>query len=73
MAGSKACLANSWALEGGTDGRTDKRTVGRTDGRNISPFYRTLSPIGAAALKSEVFQTGQSELGRGKRKCYGLP
>ena len=28
--------------EGGTDGRTDKW--------KISPFYRTLSPIGAAAL-----------------------
>ena len=29
-----------------TDGRTDVWT----DGRKISPFYRTLSPIGAAAL-----------------------
>jgi len=32
--------------EGGTNGRTD----GRTNKQKISPFYRTLSPIGAAAL-----------------------
>ena len=32
--------------EGGTDGHTD----GRTNKQKISPFYRTLSPIGAAAL-----------------------
>ena len=33
-----------------TDGRTDGRTDRRTYVRKISPFYRTLSPIGAAAL-----------------------
>ena len=33
--------------EGGTNGRTD----GRTNKQKISPFYRTLSPIGAAAQK----------------------
>ena len=27
-----------------------RRTDGRMDGRNFSPFYRTLSPVGAAAL-----------------------
>ena len=27
----------------------DGQMNGRTDGRKISPFYRTLSPIGAAA------------------------
>ena len=32
---------------------TGGRTNGRTDGRKISPFYRTLSPIGAAAQKRE--------------------
>ena len=32
-------------------GRTYGRTYVRTDGRKISPFYRTLSPIGAAAQK----------------------
>ena len=35
--------------EGGTYGRTDVRTDVRTDGRNFSPFYRTSSPVGAAA------------------------
>ena len=36
-----------------TDVRTDGRTDIRTDGRTykISPFYRTMSPIGAAAQK----------------------
>ena len=29
----------------------DRWTNGRTDGRNFSPFYRTSSPIGAAAQK----------------------
>ena len=38
-------------LRGGTDIRMDGRTYGRTDGRKISPFYRTSSPIGAAAQK----------------------
>ena len=33
-----------------TDGRTEGRTDGRTDGRNFSPFYKTPSPVGAAAL-----------------------
>ena len=32
------------------DGWTD----GRTDGRKISPFYRTSSPIGAAAQKLKI-------------------
>ena len=32
-------------------GRTNERTNERTDGRKISPFYRTSSPIGAAAQK----------------------
>ena len=53
LAGSEACLAGSWALEGGTDVRMDVdtyvRTYGQMDGWKISPFYRTLSPIGAAA------------------------
>ena len=49
-------------MEGWTDGRVEGWTVGWMDGRmngwtdeqtdkwKISPFYRTLSPIGAAAL-----------------------
>ena len=41
--------------EGGrTDVRTDGRTYGRTDGRNFSPFYRTSSPVGAAAQKPKI-------------------
>ena len=50
---SRASQHLAWAslglaqASGGADGRTD----GRTDGRNFSPFYRTSSPIGAAAQK----------------------
>ena len=47
LVGSEAYLAGSWALEGGTVERTDERT----DERKISQFYRTSSPIGAAAQK----------------------
>ena len=36
---------------GGTDVRTDVHTDVRTDVRNFSPFYRTSSPVGAAAQK----------------------
>ena len=54
LAGPQAWLAGPQAWldgpEGGTDVRTDGRMDGRTDGRKISPFYRTSSPIGAAAL-----------------------
>ena len=38
---------------GWTGGRTD----GRTDGRNFSPFYRTSSPVGAAALLPSETET----------------
>ena len=40
-------------LDGWMDGQTDRRKGGmdrQTDGQTDSPFYRTLSPIGAAAL-----------------------
>ena len=43
LAGPQAWLDGP---EGGTYGQTDERT----DKRKISPFYRTSSPIGAAAL-----------------------
>ena len=47
----KASGLAGWASRlAGWPRRGDKRTDGRTDGRKISPFYRTLSPIGAAAL-----------------------
>ena len=35
--------------DGRTDGQTDRWMDGQTDGWKISPFYRTSSPIGAAA------------------------
>ena len=44
MAGSKASLAGSWDLKGG------RMYIVFKDGWKISPFYRTLSPISAAAL-----------------------
>ena len=47
----KASGLAGWASRlAGWPRRGDKRTDGWTDGRKISPFYRTLSPIGAAAL-----------------------
>ena len=45
-------LQPGWMAQRG--GRTDRRTDGRTDGRKIAPFYRTLSPIGAAALPATM-------------------
>ena len=47
--------------EGGTDGRTDEHT----DGRKISPFYRTLSPIRAAALPPPMKTKEKVEQGKG--------
>ena len=43
------------------DGRTD----GRTYGRKISPFYRTSSPIGAAALPAPMNIKEKVEQGKG--------
>ena len=45
-------LRPSWMARGGMYGQTDGRTNERTDVRKIFPFYRTLSPIGAAAQKT---------------------
>ena len=49
-------MADRWTdgeTDGQMDGQTDRWTNGQTDGRmdrwKISPFYRTLSPIRAAA------------------------
>ena len=47
-------------------GRTDVRTNGRTDERKISPFYRTSSPIGAAAQKGG--KEGKDKQGKEKEK-----
>ena len=38
---------------------------GRTDGRKISPFYRTSSPIGAAALPAPMKTKEKVEQGKG--------
>ena len=35
----------------GTEGQREGGTDGWTDKQNFSPFYRTLSPVGAAAQK----------------------
>ena len=44
---------------------TDKRMDERTDGRKISPFSRTSSPIGAAALPPPMKTKDKVEQGKG--------
>ena len=44
---------------------TDGRTNERTDERKISPFYRTSSPIGAAALPPPMKTKKKVEQGKG--------
>merc|ERR1712212_1115655 len=51
--------------EGGTDGQMDGRTNKQTNVRKISPFYRTLFPIGAAALPPPMKTKEKVELGKG--------
>ena len=47
-------------------------TNGRTNGRKISPFYRTLSPTGAAAQKEGMSWVGAGrELGLQGRSLEG--
>ena len=59
-------LRPGWmAQRGGTDGRTDGRSDQRTYGRKISPFYRTSSPIGAAALPPPMKTKEKVEQGKG--------
>ena len=43
----------------------DERTDERTDERKISPFYRTSSPIGAAALPPPMKTKEKVEQGKG--------
>ena len=50
---------------GRTNGRTNGRTDGRTYVRKISPFYRTSSPIGAAALPPPMKTKEKVEQGKG--------
>ena len=47
------------------DGWTYERMYGRTNGRKISPFYRTSSPIGAAALPAPMKTKEKVEQGKG--------
>merc|ERR1712212_1269277 len=47
----EAWLAGPQAWLDGPEGGMYERTYERTYGRKISPFYRTSSPIGAAAQK----------------------
>ena len=42
-----------------------EQTDGRTNGRKISPLYRTLSPIGAAALPPPMKTKEKVEQGKG--------
>ena len=49
----------------GGNGQTDGRMDGWMDGRKISPFYRTLSPIGAAALPPPMKTKEEVEQGKG--------
>ena len=51
--------------DGCNNGTMDGRTDGRTDGRKISPFYRTSSPIGAAALPPPMKIKEKVEQGKG--------
>ena len=51
--------------EGGTDRRMDGRMDGQKDKQKISPFYSTLSPIGAAALPPPMKTKEKVEQGKG--------
>ena len=51
-AGSEGQPAGSEGQAAGSEGQPEGgRTDRHTDGQNFSPFYRTLSPDGAAAQK----------------------
>ena len=50
-----------------TYGRTSGRTYGQMYGRKISPFYRTSSPIGTAALPPPIKTKEKSRAGQGNR------
>ena len=63
--GLRACQEDQ-----GGDGRTDGWTDGRTEGQNFSPFYRTSSPVGAAAQKAKNYshEKRKSKLLRNSQK-----
>ena len=66
LGGPQAWLGGPQAWLDGPEGG-DVQTYGRTDGRTykISPFYRTLSPIGAAALPPPMKTKEKVEQGKG--------
>ena len=80
LAGAQARLAGPQAWldgpEGGwTDGCRDGWTDGRTDEWKISSFYRSSSPIGAAALISAMKAKKKSRAGQGNHcpfDAFGL-
>ena len=65
LAGPQAWLDGPEGGNGRTEGRTDEQTNKRTYGRKISPFYRTSSPIGAAALPPPMKTKEKVEQGKG--------
>ena len=56
-------LRPGWLAQRGE--RMDGRTYEQTDKRKISPFYRTSSPIGAAALPPPMKTKEKVEQGKG--------
>ena len=68
--GSEGLPEGSEGLQGGPGG--DGRTYGRTYVRNFSPFYRTSSPVGAAAQKQFFSVRDNSALPPQIFYCEGL-
>ena len=58
-------LRPAWLALGPSRGVTDGRTDGWTNKQKISPFYRTLSPIGAAAPLQLNFNLKTIKRGKG--------
>ena len=65
LVGPPAWLAGPQAWLDGPEGGTDGQTNKWTNRRKISPFYRTLSPIGAAALPPPMKTKEKVEQGKG--------
>ena len=58
-------------MYGHTDRQVDGWTDRRTDVQNFSPFYKTLSPVGAAAQKTDRQIGGWRKREREERKKVG--
>ena len=69
---ARAYLGLAWAsmgqaqASGGTDGQTDEWMDEGTNGWNFSPFYRTSSPIRAAAQERNMRE--KEKKGKSQRK-----